>query len=142
METTLYVSDLDGTLLTPQEQLSPFTTRVVNSLVEQGVHFTYATARSRHSAEVVTAGLTKNLPVIVYNGAFVIDGATGEKLVESAFTPEQIAQVRDLWPAAPVLRLCGGQGAGFLAGGPGQRGHGLLPVQPEGGFPPAAGGGG
>ena len=35
METTLYVSDLDGTLLTPQEQLSPFTTRVVNRLVEQ-----------------------------------------------------------------------------------------------------------
>lgn len=106
METTLYVSDLDGTLLTPQEQLSPFTTRVVNRLVEQGVHFTYATARSRHSAEVVTAGLTKNLPVIVYNGAFVIDGATGEKLMESAFTPEQIAQVQAWGETCGLRPLC------------------------------------
>ncbi|MGI6255480.1 MAG: GNAT family N-acetyltransferase [Acutalibacter sp.] len=106
MNETLYVSDLDGTLLTPEERLSPFTVRVLNALVEQGVHFTYATARSRHSAEVVTAGLTKNLPVIVYNGAFVIDGATGEKLVESGFSPEQIAQVRAWGETCGLRPLC------------------------------------
>ena len=36
MDKTLYVSDLDGTLLTPREDLSPFTIRVLNRLVEQG----------------------------------------------------------------------------------------------------------
>ena len=29
MEKTLYVSDLDGTLLTPEQRLSPFTVRVL-----------------------------------------------------------------------------------------------------------------
>ena len=74
MDKTLYVSDLDGTLLTPREDLSPFTIRVLNRLVEQGVAFTYATARSQHSADVVTRGLTKSLPVIIYNGAFIRRG--------------------------------------------------------------------
>ena len=74
MDKTLYVSDLDGTLLTPREDLSPFTIRVLNRLVEQGMAFTYATARSQHSADVVTRGLTKSLPVIIYNGAFIRRG--------------------------------------------------------------------
>ena len=63
MKSTLYVTDLDGTLLTPEESLSPFTVRVINRLVEQGVSFTYATARSLHSSSKVTQGLTKRLPV-------------------------------------------------------------------------------
>lgn len=77
MDKTLYVSDLDGTLLTPREDLSPFTIRVLNRLVEQGMAFTYATARSQHSADVVTRGLTKSLPVIIYNGAFIRRGSAG-----------------------------------------------------------------
>ena len=106
MVDTLYVSDLDGTLLTPEARLTPFTVRVVNRLVEQGVHFTYATARSRHSAERVTAGLTKNLPVIVYNGAFVLDGSTGDALMAAYFTPEQTGQVRSWGEACGLRPLC------------------------------------
>ena len=71
---TLYVSDLDGTLLNRDEKLSEFTVWALNSLIERGMKFTYATARSNHSARRVTAGLTKNLPVIVYNGAFILEG--------------------------------------------------------------------
>ena len=84
MDKTLYVSDLDGTLLTPEERISPFTRRVVNSLAAQGVAFTYATARSQHSADAVTAGLTKQLPVIVYNGVFVRQGEQRETLLHRA----------------------------------------------------------
>ena len=36
MDKTLYVSDLDGTLLTPREDLSPFTIRVLNRLESRG----------------------------------------------------------------------------------------------------------
>ena len=74
---TLYVSDLDGTLLGKNEKLSGFTIWALNSLIERGMKFTYATARSEHSAVRVTAGLTKKLPVIVYNGAFLLDGPGG-----------------------------------------------------------------
>ena len=51
MNKTLYVSDLDGTLLDPQERVSDFTARVIRELTGRGIHFTYATARSQNSAE-------------------------------------------------------------------------------------------
>ena len=35
MDKTLYVSDLDGTLLTPEERISPFTPGVVDSSAAQ-----------------------------------------------------------------------------------------------------------
>ena len=93
MKSTLYVTDLDGTLLTPEESLSPFTVRVINRLVEQGVSFTYATARSLHSSSKVTQGLTKRLPVTIYNGAFVRRADTGENLIAQTFSPAQRKRV-------------------------------------------------
>ena len=39
-EETLYVSDLDGTLLTGEQRLTDFTLRVLNRLVRRGVKFT------------------------------------------------------------------------------------------------------
>lgn len=74
---TLYVSDLDGTLLNPGQKISPFTCRELQALMEKGLHFTYATARSLHTARKVTAGFTPSLPLIVYNGAFMADNRTG-----------------------------------------------------------------
>ena len=44
--TTLYVSDLDGTLLNSNQTLSPFTIQTINQLVSDGMLFSYATARS------------------------------------------------------------------------------------------------
>ena len=82
---TLYVSDLDGTLLRSNERTSDYTNRVINTLTEKGMIFSYATARSFHTARKVTAGLDAKIPVIVYNGAFVIDNVTGEHLLETYF---------------------------------------------------------
>ena len=70
---TLYVSDLDGTLLQSDEALSPFTVSTINSLVERGMIFSYATARSVHTARKVTNGLTSDIPVIVYNGTMIVN---------------------------------------------------------------------
>ena len=43
---TLYVSDLDGTLLRSDQRTSEYTNRTVNALVADGMCFSYATARS------------------------------------------------------------------------------------------------
>lgn len=93
---TLFVSDLDGTLLNSKSRLSTFTKDVVNQLVHNGLHFTYATARSLSSASVVTKGLSIKLPVITYNGTIIFDASSGEILASNSFQPEEVATVVEL----------------------------------------------
>lgn len=78
---TLYVSDLDKTLLRSNQMTSEFTNSTINRLVENGMLFSYATARSYITAHKVTEGLNAEIPLIVYNGTFVIDNRTGKILM-------------------------------------------------------------
>lgn len=69
---TLYVSDLDGTLLNTNTELSEKIKEIINTLLQQGMKFTYATARSFYSASKILQGLHISIPVITYNGAYFI----------------------------------------------------------------------
>lgn len=82
---TLYVSDLDGTLLRSDETISELTNQIMNELVEKGMLFSYATARSYHTSQKVTKGLNAKIPLIVYNGVFVRDNLTGDILISNYF---------------------------------------------------------
>lgn len=93
MSKTLYVTDLDGTLLNKQDRINQTSIDIINELVKKGMLFTYATARSLVSATVVTQGLSMDIPVIAYNGAFIIHPSTGEILSKESFVPEETAQV-------------------------------------------------
>jgi Cof subfamily protein (haloacid dehalogenase superfamily) len=74
---TLYVSDLDGTLLDRKAELPSETVRILNALIDDGLNFTYATARSWTSASAVIKNLKLMLPAITYNGAFVVNPDSG-----------------------------------------------------------------
>ena len=50
---TLYISDLDGTLLNKNAQLTDNTIEIISSLIDRGVLFTIATARSLSSVEIL-----------------------------------------------------------------------------------------
>ncbi len=78
---TLYVSDLDGTLLRSDQKTSDFTNQTINELVENGMLFSYATARSYIASKPVTEGLEARIPLIVYNGSMVVDNADGRILL-------------------------------------------------------------
>ncbi len=93
---TLYVTDLDGTLLNSDSRLSEYTLNTVNSLVEHGLLFTYATARSLVSASVVTEGLSAKVPVIAYNGTFIFEPESGEIISSEWFSSQQTEYVRGL----------------------------------------------
>ena len=82
---TLYVSDLDGTLLHSDETTSEYTNHIINNLTDKGMIFSYATARSLITAKKVTEGIKANIPLIVYNGAFVMDNVTEEILISNYF---------------------------------------------------------
>ena len=93
---TLYVTDLDGTLLNTHDTINPYSIETINRLVEQGMLFTYATARSQVSAAVVAQGLSAKIPVIVYNGVFILNPSTGEMLSELYFEPQETQKVKEL----------------------------------------------
>lgn len=82
---TLYVSDLDGTLLRHSQRTSDFTNKTINSLVEKGMIFSYATARSFETSHRVAEGLNAQMPLIVYNGCFIINNKTRELLYSNYF---------------------------------------------------------
>ena len=94
MNKILYVTDLDGTLLNSKIKVNQESIDIINELVKNGLIFTYATARSLVSAAPPTDGLMLKMPVIVHNGAFIVDSNDGKILMAETFTSEQVEKVR------------------------------------------------
>lgn len=84
----LYVSDLDGTLLRSDAKTSEYTNQVINELTAKGILFSYATARSYHTAKEVTKGIHAKIPIITYNGAVILQNETFEIIAKNTFCQE------------------------------------------------------
>lgn len=90
---TLYITDLDGTLLRNDATVSPYTADIVKRVVRQGNMFTYATARAYTSASKITRDITPQIPSVVYNGTFIVDAATGERRSVRSMTDDESSYV-------------------------------------------------
>jgi hydroxymethylpyrimidine pyrophosphatase-like HAD family hydrolase len=73
---TLYVTDLDGTLLGLDGSLSEASAVLLTAAIDRGVLVTCATARSWTTTQRVLGGFGFALPVVLYNGTFTYDAAT------------------------------------------------------------------
>jgi 5-amino-6-(5-phospho-D-ribitylamino)uracil phosphatase len=78
---TIYISDLDGTLLRSDATLSAFSKSTLDGLLAEGILFTVASARSVTSIRPILDGLTLPLPIIEFNGAFITDLGTGRHAI-------------------------------------------------------------
>lgn len=70
---TLYISDLDGTLLNQNAELSSYTIETINALIQKGMNFSVATARSAASAVTILKDLNLTLPIVLMNGVLIFD---------------------------------------------------------------------
>lgn len=86
---TIYITDLDGTLLRSDQHTSQFTNDVINGLIERGGLFSFATARSEETATPVVSGFNISAPPIFYNGA-VIGYSCGDLPPIRKFFPDKI----------------------------------------------------
>ena len=83
------VSDLDGTLLNDNHQVSARTQQVIRQLSEQGVRFIFATGRHYLDVEEIRARLGVDMYLITSNGARVHNPA-GERIISHDLPPQSI----------------------------------------------------
>lgn len=100
---TLFVTDLDGTLLNENALVSNESIEIINSLQAQGMWFSYATARSFYTSSKVTKGLICSAPVITKNGTFINDSESGKILLKNIFSDEE---AKDIYKIIRSNNLC------------------------------------
>lgn len=93
MERTLFVTDLDGTLLNNNSKLSKFTIDTINDLILKGMNLTYATASAFARSSLKATGINWHLPIITFNGAIVIDPNSGDVLKSFSMSRDKIKNV-------------------------------------------------
>jgi Cof subfamily protein (haloacid dehalogenase superfamily) len=94
--TSVYVSDLDGTLLRDDVTLSAFSRHVLAELLSEHLPFTVASARSVVSIRDILAGLELALPIVEFNGAFISDLGSGQHQLVNSIEPAIVADVYQL----------------------------------------------
>ena len=94
----LVASDLDGTLLTPDLEITPGLTDAIRGLRGAGVAFVICTGRMFRSARIIATRLGfEDGPIVCYQGALVADLATGQQFLHTRIEPSVAEDV--------VLRL-------------------------------------
>lgn len=69
----LYVSDLDGTLLNSHKKVSYNSKKILNDLIDKGIKFTVATARTPGTVIDLLEGINLNIPLVLMNGVILYD---------------------------------------------------------------------
>ena len=101
MAHTLYVTDLDGTLLDAQGRLSRRSAASLSDLAARGVLVTCATARSWTSTSRVIGSVLRQ-PAVVHNGAATVDPRTGHFIDCHYLAPDVVDTV-----APEDVSVCG-----------------------------------
>ena len=91
----IYITDLDGTLLRNDATLSPYSRDKLIELIETGVNFSVASARSIVSLKPILKDIPFQLPVIEINGSFITDFATGSHIIINDMAKDVIQDVFD-----------------------------------------------
>ena len=69
----LFVTDLDGTLLNSNKEVSIKSTEILNKLIDNGVNFTVATARTPATVVDLLQDVNIKLPAVLMNGVLLYD---------------------------------------------------------------------
>lgn len=101
---TLYLSDLDGTLLNEDALLSPFTEKTLISLMEKGLAFSVATARTAATALRILSALPFRYPIVLMNGVLVYDTVKSRYVRKTPLGQDAARAI------AGVMDSCGAKG--------------------------------
>ncbi len=88
---TLYLTDLDGTLLQNDATLSPYAVRELNRMIQKGLCFSISSARSTGTVIGILEGLRLRMPIALFNGVIYYD-----------YNAARFVRVMDIDPTAAV----------------------------------------
>lgn len=93
---TLYISDLDGTLLNRNSIVSPHSIEKINRLLQKGMLFTIATARTPATVVPLLEQLQIDIPAVLMNGAVLYDIRRKLYIRTNGFTDNSALRYIDL----------------------------------------------
>ncbi len=94
---TLFVTDLDGTLLNPDARLSEESVRLLNEAIERGATFSVATARTPATVADIFCGVNLRHPLVLMTGAVIWDPVTRRYLKTHFIPEEKVREVLDMY---------------------------------------------
>jgi Cof subfamily protein (haloacid dehalogenase superfamily) len=97
----LFVSDIDGTLVTPDKQLTPAALQAVAALRAADVPFSVVSSRPPRGMAKVVATLGVTMPFAAFNGGNIVDPTLG-LLQAHRLTPNAAAKALDVMQRAGV----------------------------------------
>jgi hydroxymethylpyrimidine pyrophosphatase-like HAD family hydrolase len=105
----LIAIDIDGTLLTPQGQITPRARAAIRAAQRAGVIVTLATARRYGGAQEIAQALGIELPLIVYDGTLLVIHPTRAILASQTLEAEAARQAIEVflrYNIQPVVHPC------------------------------------
>jgi len=87
---SLVVSDVDGTLVTPDKQLTQATLRTARLLSDRGIGFTVVSSRPPSGLRMLVRPLSLSLPMGAFSGGAII--SPDLQVIEQHFLPEPVAR--------------------------------------------------
>ena len=90
---TLYISDLDGTLLNKTAELSGHTRDALAGMIADGLNFSVATARTAASAENILADIRFNIPIVLMNGVLIYDTERKRYIRVNALSSRAVGEI-------------------------------------------------
>ena len=87
---SLFISDVDGTLVTPDKRLTEASVRAVRLLHERGIDFTVNSSRPPMGVRMLVGPLSLKLPIGTFNGGAMVEPDL--KVIEQHLVPEPAAR--------------------------------------------------
>lgn len=92
----LFVSDLDGTLLNKDQIISDYSKKELNRIINTGVNFAIATARSPATVSEILDGIEIKTPVVLMNGVIIYDIENNKYIDVKEIDKESVKKVIEI----------------------------------------------
>lgn len=99
---TLFISDLDGTLLNAESKLSDVTVEMVNHAISLGADFSVATARTPATVSLLLSRLKLRLPLAVMTGAVLWNPVTNQYSEPKFINEESVRTLIEIYRKADL----------------------------------------